>query len=245
MRLMTSVASATVIAAAFTISQPADAASLLSISGVDDLAVPVNNDLLPTPNGAFRQLVPLAAPIGDGGGLFWSQGAQLSTTADNVTLSFNYIGSLGAATNTFSTSGGSFTTLGLDEAAGGDSTAQDSFSVVQASAGLVDFTYSTTVDGSSVSNTAGNNPSGAGNINYSAAFLDFQRTGSGEFIWELSSSPTNVVLLLLDDSGAGPDLDFDDLGVVVVATPIPAALPLFATAIFGLGLMGWLRRLRA
>jgi hypothetical protein len=101
--------------------QPANAASLLSISAASDLAaVPANNDLVPTSDPAFQALVPLGGIIDDldSSGLFAASRTQLLTTADNVTLSYNYIGSLAAATNVFSTSGGSFTTAGLAESAG-------------------------------------------------------------------------------------------------------------------------------
>ena len=226
--------------------QPANAASLLSITGASDLPVPANNDLVPTPNAAFEGLVPLGGVIDDrdASGLFWSAGTQVSTTANNVTLSYNYIGSLAAAINVFSTSGGSFTTPGLSESAGGDSTPQASFSVSQALAGLVDFSFSSGSGGASVGNVAGNNAAGSGAITFSAAYLELQEAPGGGVLWEITDTPTNFVLLLLDDSGAGADADYDDLGVVLVATPIPAALPLLGTALVGLALLGWRRRYR-
>jgi len=244
MRFLASITSILALVGTVGLSQPASAASLLSITGGSDLAVPATNDLVPTPNPAFQALVPLGGVIADtdGSGLFWDQGAQLSTTADNVTLSFNYIGSFGSATNTFSAGGGSFTTLGLDETVGGDFTAQPGFDLVQALPGLIDFSFASTFDNGSVSNITGNNPAGSGQINYLAAYLELVEGGGGGVLWELSDTPTNVVLLLLDDAGAGPDSDYDDLGVVVVATPIPAAFPLFGTALVGFGIMGWQRR---
>lgn len=59
----------------------------------------------------------------------------------------------------------------------------------------------------------------------------------------------NTVYAFFDDSGAGPDSDYDDMVVKITAfggdtsltTPIPAALPLFAS---GLGVFGFVARRR-
>lgn len=59
----------------------------------------------------------------------------------------------------------------------------------------------------------------------------------------------NTVYALFDDGGAGPDSDYDDMVVKItatgggtdLATPIPGALPLFAS---GLGLIGFVARRR-
>jgi hypothetical protein len=54
-----------------------------------------------------------------------------------------------------------------------------------------------------------------------------------------------------DDSGAGPDADYDDMVVRIDytppssnggSTPLPAALPLFATGLGAMGLVGWRRK---
>ncbi|EIC23448.1 hypothetical protein [Thiorhodovibrio frisius] len=54
----------------------------------------------------------------------------------------------------------------------------------------------------------------------------------------------SLLVLWLDDSGAGPDTDFNDMGVRITASavPIPAALPLFMSALAGLGFAGYRRR---
>jgi hypothetical protein len=246
MRVLAAAAFAASIALTIGSSQTANAASLLSISGGSDLVLSPNSDLVPTPNPAFQELAPLAVVIDDAdySGLFARGGAQLSTTADNVTLSYDYIGSFAGATNSFNAPGGSFTTLGLDEGVGGDSTARPDFSVTQALAGLVGFGFSTSLDGSSVDNAVANNPAGAGAITFAASYLEL-REGEEGVLWEISDTPTNAVLLLLDDSGAGSDSDYDDLGVVLVATPIPASLPLFGTALVGLWLLGWRWKMRS
>jgi len=54
----------------------------------------------------------------------------------------------------------------------------------------------------------------------------------------------------LDDGGSGRDRDFDDMVVKIVdppvsAVPLPAALPLFATGLGALGLIGWRRKRKA
>ena len=59
---------------------------------------------------------------------------------------------------------------------------------------------------------------------------------------------SSVIYAFLDDSGAGPDSDYDDMVVRITAvaqevgiTPIPASLPLFAG---GLGIVGLVVRRR-
>lgn len=77
-----------------------------------------------------------------------------------------------------------------------------------------------------------------------------------------SSTPTaiafyrvnpNMVYAFFDDSGAGPDRDFDDMVVrielltatSITPTPLPAALPLFASGLGAMGLLGWRRKRKA
>ena len=59
----------------------------------------------------------------------------------------------------------------------------------------------------------------------------------------------SVFYALFDDGGAGPDKDFDDMVVRIaaapIATPLPGALPLFATGLGALGLLGWRRKRKA
>ena len=65
----------------------------------------------------------------------------------------------------------------------------------------------------------------------------------------------SIFYAFFDDGGAGPDADFDDLVVRITArdlgggtestTPLPATLPLFATGLGALGLLGWRKKRKA
>lgn len=244
MRTLQAAASVAVAVLVFGCFLPAQAA-LFSLSGINDQPVSTANDLIPTPNPSFQALVPGGGVIGDPdmSGLFSSSGATLSTTGGNVTITYDYIGSFAEATNVFNTPGGSFQNTGIGERGGGDSTPQAPITVAQALGGPVDFGFSTSLgSGSSVSNISGNNPVGAGLISYLMSYLE---PDGGDGDWKLTSDPTDVVLILFDDAGRGPDSnDFDDLGVVAIATPLPASLPIFASALAGLVLLVWRRKMK-
>lgn len=241
MRTIKTAVAALVLALGVTSGQSALAA-LFSISGTNDQPLSARNDLIPTPNPAFQALVPGGGIIADpdNSGLFSSGGARLSTTAGNVTITYDYIGSFAEAMNVFDAVNGSFMNSGKGEEDGGDSTPQPSIRDVQASAGPVDFTLSTNLNGGmSVDNLSGGNPVGSGLVGYLMSYLAPDGTFGD---WKLTSEPTNVMLILMDDGGRGLEAgDYDDLGVVAFATPLPAALPLMVTALVGLGLMTWRR----
>ena len=63
----------------------------------------------------------------------------------------------------------------------------------------------------------------------------------------------SVFYVFLDDGGNARDRDFDDMVVKIIdppaepvsAVPLPAALPLFATGLGALGLIGWRRKRKA
>jgi len=229
MRAFAVTASAAAVLLGMGLSQPSQAA-LLSITGDSVIPIPANNNLVPTTGAAYEALVPGGGVIvdSDNSGMVPGGSAMFSTTAPNVTLNYNYIGSFALATNTFSTSGGSFTTTGVPEPVG-DSTAQPPFDVLQASAGEIQFDFSSTI---------------GTDTRFWVGYLEATSDTPGSYVWEITDTPTNVALLLFDDFFTDGDKDFDDLGVVVVATPIPAALPLFAGAMVGLGLIGWRSRRR-
>ena len=54
-----------------------------------------------------------------------------------------------------------------------------------------------------------------------------------------------VLASLTGGSTEGLTADFDNLSVTITQTPLPAALPLFATGLAGLGLLGWRRKRKA
>lgn len=246
MRIFHLAGSVAVAAMVFGCLQPARAA-LFSVSGIDDQPLPAAiNDLIPTPSADFRALVPGGGVIGnpDDTRLFWSGGAQLSTTAANVTITYDYIGSFAEATNVFNAGSGTFMSSGIGEDGGGDSSPRPSFSVRQPSAGLVDFGFSTSLGGgASVGNISGNNAVGDRVISYLMSYLEPDGVDGD---WKLTSEPTSMILILMDDAGRGIDGgDYDDLGVIAVATPVPASLPIFGTALAGLGLMVWRRKTKS
>jgi hypothetical protein len=64
----------------------------------------------------------------------------------------------------------------------------------------------------------------------------------------------NLVYAFFDDSGAGPDRDFDDIVVRIDVSisgappppvPLPGALPLFVSGLGAMGLLGWRRKRKA
>lgn len=80
------------------------------------------------------------------------------------------------------------------------------------------------------------------------------QTGSGNYVTSVAYylANTTTVYAFFDDGGAGPDSDYDDMVVKIevspssnVATPLPAALPLFASGLGAIGLAGWRRKRKA
>ncbi len=68
---------------------------------------------------------------------------------------------------------------------------------------------------------------------------------SGDAVAALIGSPTVYVNLASDNIMVSSSRDFASLGfanIQVSATPLPAALPLFATGLGVMGLLGWLRK---
>lgn len=243
MRILHAAVTAAVFAVVLGTFGPARAA-LLSIGGSGDQPLPASvNDLIPTPTEDFQDLIPGGGVIvdSDASGLFSSGGSILSTTAANVVITYTYIGSFAEAKNVFNAGGQTFVNAGIGERDGGDSMPQPSINVVQAAAGPVDFEFSTNLDGGgSVNNLSGNNPFAGGLPSYLMSYLE---PDGEDGDWKLTTAPTNVVLVLFDDAGRGEDAnDYDDLGVVAIATPVPASLPLFAGALGGLAIMVWRRR---
>lgn len=165
-----------------------------------------------------------------GGGFTIQNNAVLTTTTNNVVLTFYYWGAESGYFNKLTTAFGNFTETGgsasnkvvnpfpgvLVAALGG----------IQAAAGVVKTDFSS---GGYVGTIGNGTPTSTGSVAF--AYL----TNLTSF--EISMTPTNYVLFALDDGGAGPDDNHDDYVGVIVATPIPAALPLFLTALAGTGLL--------
>jgi hypothetical protein len=180
--------------------------------------------------------------------------AGLSTTQNDVKLTFYFLGSESGFNNT----------LNLGGPGGGTHTEVDNppypaswpgslviGPVTQASAGSVDMFFTS-------SGFSRKLEPGLGDTSKSIAFAYLANTSGAT----ISATPTDIVLFALDDSGSRADDDYDDyVGYIkaerplapatlaapvvpVMPTPIPAALPLFATAMVGLGLLGR-RRMKA
>jgi hypothetical protein len=65
--------------------------------------------------------------------------------------------------------------------------------------------------------------------------------------FKLGSGPTDIQLVFdtTMSGGEGFSFDFSIHGIDPVATPLPGALPLFASGLVGLGLLGWRRKKKA
>jgi hypothetical protein len=136
-------------------------------------------------------------------------GANLSATAG--TYQYTFVGFEAGFTDIFNTPGGSFTNQ--------TTPAGTSFLVVHAGGNLV-FDFDVIDTGLGVANGANILPDGT-NPNF---FLGAAAGGG--------------VYIALDDAGAGPDDNHDDLVVLVqeIGVPEPASLALFGAALIGLAL---------
>jgi hypothetical protein len=96
--------------------------------------------------------------------------------------------------------------------------------------------------------------------NSAAANWAVPTTGDYWVVLEMSSSALDLVTETSDTTGTVPALAFadatssshifstetaDPFGIEVTATPLPAALPLFASGFGALGLLGWRRKRKA
>ncbi len=209
------------------LAQPANAA-LLDISGGTLTTVPVVNDVIG------------AAGIGTLGSSQYLIGSTLSTTASDVTLTFYDVGNESGWTDRLLTqtlsddndfAPGSGLHLPLPgQLVGGE---------LQTSAGLLKLDFQCVAGDCGGGTLPVNLISNQGSFaTASGASLAFAYLDPSTF--QIVSEATNVVLFALDDRGAGPDDNHDDYVGIVVATPVPAALPLFLTALGGAGV--WSRR---
>ena len=187
-------------------------AALLSLNGGTDIVTPGSNDVL-------------------GGGVALVDNAIPSTTRNNVKLTFYYWGSESGFDNTLNTFFGVHTETD-NVTPGNGPVAFPGFDSPLFSGNLGSLTGSFAVSFSSTG-FAGQLPAGAGDTSKSIAFAFMNADGS------VSAIPTNMLLFALDDGGTAGggvsiDDDHDDYVGYIVATPIPAAVWLFSSALLGL-----------
>jgi len=201
----------TVIAALMAMWGASANASLLSISGGSGIVTPPSNNVLGT------------------GQNLWDN-ATLSTTAADTILTFYFWGSESGFDNTLNVNFPPLKThTETDNATTGTpfipfpGFGSPLFSGTLASAGAVPMSF--TGPYGSVGN-------GTGNADRSIAFAYINEAGT------VVEGPTNIALFALDDSGGNVDDNHDDYVGYVVASPVPvpAALPLFLSALGGLGI---------
>jgi PEP-CTERM motif len=70
-------------------------------------------------------------------------------------------------------------------------------------------------------------------------------TFTGEFFGFVSSDPFKSVLETNGTQGGAETYTLDNLVFSAGATPLPGALPLFASGLGALGLLGWRRKRKA
>jgi len=61
----------------------------------------------------------------------------------------------------------------------------------------------------------------------------------------LTASSSSTLLEFQASNGDGLDAGLDNVDVELAATPLPATLPLFASGLGALGLLGWRRKRKA
>lgn len=197
-------------------------AAMLSIEGGLATSVPARNDVLS----------PAGVTVGDGN--FWVNGTL--TLASNAKLYWHDLGSESAYVNLVRL--GNLTGPALVEyedfgsGTGGVHSPWDYAGSVVQSGGVVDLRFSKRVtNGTQL--LAANGDSSLSLAQISFAYLSDTN--------QIVARATNRVLVLLDDSGASRDRDFDDyVGVLTVMNPVPlpAAWLLFGSALLAFGAIG-------
>lgn len=85
---------------------------------------------------------------------------------------------------------------------------------------------------------------GAGSVS-NATNLDKSEGELGPPNFFVSQLSPKQIVLWLDDSGAGPDRDYDDMVIRITETPLPLSFPLYVTGLGIMGLLGWRKKRRA
>ena len=204
-------------------------AQLLSISGVASTNVPIGDPLnqnnvlnRPLTNTSGFENNPPSTQL-----WYATPTSALSTTQADVVLDWYFIGSESGYTNT----------LKSGPADAIDYTEQNTIGLF----GLGSYTQ-TTQGNVDMRFTGGDAPvengitTGGGFPGITFAYV----SGSLATGWTFSAAATDTVIFGLNDNNVGGDDNHDDwMGVVVASpVPVPAALPLFLSALAGLGIFG-------
>ena len=196
---------------------PASASLVVSGGQTGDIPTPLlsgSNDLLSST---------LFGNIGHVGGTY---GATISQIG-NAPLKYDFLGFEAGFANTFKVGANTIfntETYSPDNNKHATSLNSPLASFITSGAGSLLFSFTVNSGAGSVAN--GTNPDGKLGIGLPNFFVS---------TWK------NSLIVWLDDSGAGPDRDYDDFVVRISEVPLPPALLLFGSALVG---MNWLRRRR-